>query len=281
VAPNARGTEAPASDLARRCREAAARGVAWLLDLQNHDGGIPTFCRGWGALPFDRSSPDLTAHAIRAWLAWLDDLAPALRLRVETAIARAADYLEHTQRPDGSWVPLWFGNQWSPHDENPLYGTARVLPALQDLAARGHAPAARMAVHGAQWLLAAQGRDGAWGGSQGVQPSIEETALAVDALASALQTPRGGSPDPPRSAAWECGGSGDPPRETLEALPTESIRSAVSRGTEWLVSHTDEGRQFPPSPIGFYFAALWYYERLYPMIFTAAALGRAKGIEGL
>ncbi|MEZ6048428.1 MAG: hypothetical protein R3C11_23220 [Planctomycetaceae bacterium] len=38
----------------------------WLLDLQNRDGGWPTFCRGWGALPFDRSAPDLTAHALRA-----------------------------------------------------------------------------------------------------------------------------------------------------------------------------------------------------------------------
>jgi squalene-hopene/tetraprenyl-beta-curcumene cyclase len=78
------------------------------------------------------------------------------------------------------------------------------------------------------------------------------------------------------------GGSPDPPRETLEAAPSlESIRSAVSRGTEWLVHHTDEGREFPPSPIGFYFAALWYYERLYPLVFTTAALGRAKRIEGL
>jgi squalene-hopene/tetraprenyl-beta-curcumene cyclase len=275
-----RAEDAP-SDLAGRCRKAAARGVAWLLDLQNRDGGIPTFCRGWGTLPFDRSSPDLTAHAIRAWLAWLDDLAPALRQRVETAIARAAGYLEHTQRPDGAWVPLWFGNQWSPHDENPLYGTARVLPALQDLAARGHGPAAQMAARGAQWLLAAQDWAGAWGGSPGAKPSVEETALAVNALACVLQQKRGGSPDPPRSAAWGRGGSGDPPRETLEALPAESLRSAVSRGTEWLVRKTDEGQEFPPSPIGFYFAALWYYERLYPLIFTAAALGRVKGIDGL
>ena len=27
-----------------------------------------------------------------------------------------------------------------------------------------------------------------------------------------------------------------------------------------------------PTPIGFYFAKLWYYERLYPMVFTVAAL---------
>ncbi len=43
-----------------------AAGVAWLLDLQNRDGGWPTFCRGWGKLPFDQSAPDLTAHALRA-----------------------------------------------------------------------------------------------------------------------------------------------------------------------------------------------------------------------
>ncbi|MCX5654123.1 MAG: squalene--hopene cyclase [Planctomycetota bacterium] len=253
--------EDPTSDLARRCREAAARGAAWLLDLQNRDGGIPTFCRGWGTLPFDRSSPDLTAHAIRAWLAWLDDMAPALRRRVETAIARAADYLEHTQSPEGAWVPLWFGNQWSPQEENPLYGTARVLPALLDLAARGHAAAPRMAARGVEWILSAQNWAGAWGGSSAAKPSIEETALAVDALACVLQRKRGGTP---------------------EADPSlESIRSAVSRGAAWLVQRTEEGREFQPSPIGFYFAALWYYERFYPIIFTAAALGRVKAIEGL
>jgi squalene-hopene/tetraprenyl-beta-curcumene cyclase len=273
--------EDPSSDLVQRCREAAARGAAWLADLQNRDGGIPTFCRGWGTLPFDRSSPDLTAHAIRALLTWLDDLGPALRPRIEAAIARAADYLERSQTPDGAWIPLWFGNQWSPRDENPLYGTARVLPALGDLAARGHAAAARMAVRGAEWLLASQNWVGAWGGSPAAPPSIEETALAVEALATISQMPRGGSPDPPRCASWGRGGSGDPPRKTPEALPVETIRSAVSRGVEWLVQHTDEGREFPPSPIGFYFAALWYYERLYPLIFTTAALGRAKGIEGL
>ena len=30
---------------------AAGRAVSWLLDLQNADGGWPTFCRGWGARP--------------------------------------------------------------------------------------------------------------------------------------------------------------------------------------------------------------------------------------
>src|SRR6202011_2068157 len=35
-----------------RVLKAAASGVEWLLGSQNRDGGIPTFCRGWGTLPF-------------------------------------------------------------------------------------------------------------------------------------------------------------------------------------------------------------------------------------
>ena len=38
-----------------------------------------------------------------------------------------------TQRADGSWVPLWFGNEHAPGDENPLYGTAHVVIALRDM----------------------------------------------------------------------------------------------------------------------------------------------------
>ena len=45
-------------------------GLGWLAGLQNGDGGWPTFCRGWGHLPFDRSGADLTAHAMRAVAAW-------------------------------------------------------------------------------------------------------------------------------------------------------------------------------------------------------------------
>ena len=52
---------------AAKIEPAATEGVGWLLDLQNSDGGWPTFCRGWGKLPFDRSGSDLTAHALRAF----------------------------------------------------------------------------------------------------------------------------------------------------------------------------------------------------------------------
>ena len=56
--------------------QAAREGAEWLMSLQNRDGGIPTFCKGWGKLPFDRSSPDITAHALQAWRAWSPHLAP-------------------------------------------------------------------------------------------------------------------------------------------------------------------------------------------------------------
>ena len=51
---------------------AAENGIDWLLKLQNRDQGWPTFCRGWGKFPFDRSGADITAHVIRGLLAWQD-----------------------------------------------------------------------------------------------------------------------------------------------------------------------------------------------------------------
>ena len=137
-----------------------ARGVEWLLGLQNRDGGIPTFCRGWGKMPFDRSSPDLTAHALRAWSAWQDALPESLSRRVREAMARALAYLVSTQRDDGSWVPLWFGNQHAPDEASPVHGTARVLigagPDLEDGCRR----------KGIAWLADAQNSDGGFGGAR-------------------------------------------------------------------------------------------------------------------
>jgi squalene-hopene/tetraprenyl-beta-curcumene cyclase len=50
----------------------------------------------------------------------------------------------------------------------------------------------------------------------------------------------------------------------------------VNKGLAWLVEQVDAGGLHSPTPIGFYFAKLWYFERLYPIIFTVAALGRAR-----
>jgi squalene-hopene/tetraprenyl-beta-curcumene cyclase len=218
---------------------AGCTGVRWLLGLQNSDGGIPTFCRGWGALPFDRSSPDLTAHTLRAWNAWRTLVAADDRPRLARATARALAFLKKTQRADGSWVPLWFGNEHAPDDENPLYGTAMVVSALREVAEADERGAAALARRGAEWIACAQNDDGGWGGVRGVVSSTEETALAVEALAG-----------------------------------TEHV-GVFQRGVEWLVTRVESGAWRDPSPIGFYFAKLWYHEKLYPLVWTTAALAKA------
>src|SRR5262245_8015681 len=153
-------------------------GVRWLIGLQNSDGGMPTFCRGWGKLPFDRSGADLTAHAISAWQAWLPDLDDASSSATRRAIGRALSYLERTQNGNGSWTPLWFGNEHAAGEENRTYGTARTTIALTNR----NTPMLRKAIG---WLEAAQNPDGGWGGARGTLSSIEETALAVHALSAA------------------------------------------------------------------------------------------------
>ena len=101
-------------DLTDTTREAARQGCTWLLNLQNRDGGIPTFCRGWTNLPFDRSSPDLTAHTLRAWLAWRDEL-PELQPNIDDALQRAARFLAQSEGAgmDG-WSPLWLAASTPP-----------------------------------------------------------------------------------------------------------------------------------------------------------------------
>ncbi|NOX54964.1 MAG: squalene--hopene cyclase [Planctomycetes bacterium] len=237
--------------------EATGAGVRWLLRLQNRDGGWPTFCRGWGALPFDRSAPDITAHVLRALSAWRRhaiaggrsgnrrNRQPADRKslrRVERAVRDGFAYLAACQRGDGAWIPLWFGNQHAPDEENPTYGTARVLAAYRDVGRLKDESAQR----GLRWLAAAQRTDGGWGGAPGVPASIEETALATEAL---LAEPG------QQSAAWA--------------------------GLNWLLDRIEAERYTETAPIGFYFAKLWYSEALYPLIFTVAALRRARAKFGL
>ena len=152
---------------------AAERGIHWLLHLQNRDGGMPTFCKGWGRLPFDRSCPDLTAHAIRAFVVWRSEMDSTLWKKMEYSIRRRLRYLEKNQRADGSWLPLWFGSQYERNHENPVYGTVRVLEALCELDETEFPMVGTMKRRGFQWLENAQKPDGSWG------HSIEETALAA------------------------------------------------------------------------------------------------------
>jgi squalene-hopene/tetraprenyl-beta-curcumene cyclase len=174
-------------------------------------------------------------------------------------------FLIRNQGAQGQWTPLWFGNQDAPGESNPVYGTARVLPVLvrmwQEPAGRGGL--AECIRRGAEFLLACQGSDGGFGGAAKVEPSIEETALALDALASLMSAI--GAPSAPPTAI----------------ISPERLRAAIAAAASWLITRTRGGRDFPAAPIGLYFARLWYFERLYPLIFTVSALAGARKALGI
>jgi squalene-hopene/tetraprenyl-beta-curcumene cyclase len=277
----------------KKILQAVTSGIQWLVDLQNRNGGWPTFCKGWGKMPFDRSSVDLTAHALRALMVWKrilgnrivehkttpqykDEIAtivPLVRF-INTAIPSGFRFLRSTQKTGGSWAPLWFGNQYHPLEENPIYGTARVLLAYRDFTLydrKSYNTSDMPAIVGKalQWLVKSQNADGGWGcrelkwqdGENGRneqnperESSIEETAVVLEAVAGFV------------------GGKGG--QEDLgEDLQTLLIH--YEKGLHWLIEQVESGKWTEPSPIGFYFAKLWYYEDLYPVIFSHAALSRA------
>ena len=91
------------------------------------------------------------------------------------------------------------------------------------------------------WLRKNQNLDGGWGGGLGTPSSVEETALALEVLAE-----------------------------------VEQASHEVKDGVTWLVDKIGAGFHRHPTPIGFYFAKLWYFEKLYPIIFSVAALGRIR-----
>jgi len=330
--PGSLPPQAPPGNLSREeLKEAALRGIQWLLALQNRDGGFPTFCRGWGKLPFDRSAVDLTAHALRALLVWSEILwGPEVRVflaenwpglaskkkagrvnfafsqqqagalpsdsdvanpfglapgrsrgdhefglleRMLAASAKALQFLFKRQRADGAWEPLWFGNPFEPGELNLVYGTSRVLLVLTEIFP-SDLPAIRK---GVEWLVANQNSDGGWGmrwgmiiqkrqssglsskrsspfptGHRDALSSVEETAWAVEALAAVAKD--------------------DYPSETR-------LSSALWWGACSLSTLVRAEQWRDPAPVGLYFARLWYYEELYPLIFAVAALGRLLNLH--
>lgn len=223
-------------DIARQ----AERGIRWIMNLQNSDGGIPTFSRGWGRLPFDRSCPDITAHALHAFTEWIQDVPPALGVAMRRRMERMVRYLEKVQTAAGGWDALWFGTQQVHGERNLVYGTARAVISLKTVPAQARSETVRKAT---VYLLAAQNSDGGWGPHPGVSSSLEETAMATWAMANAGE------------------------------------QHAATRGGHWIGHHTSRGEVLPAAPIGLYFDRLWYAETMYPLIFAAGAMNAMAEAE--
>jgi len=80
-----------------------------------------------------------------------------------------------------------------------------------------------------------------------VRSSVEETGIVLSALASVAL------------------------REQ-----DDRISRALVRGCEWLIDAA--GGTDNAAPIGLYFARLWYYEELYPLIFALHGLATARRV---
>ena len=161
--------------LGEKASDAVQRGINWLLELRNRDGGMPTFCRGWGRLPFDKSCPDISAHAFKAFSCYEKELPPALRSKVIHAKNQIIRYLKSVRREDGAFIPLWFGDQQSPTKEAPIYGSAVVLEHLAGL----DEPFLEKTK---AFLLAQQHSTGGWGSTETPHDDVTVTARVVAAL---------------------------------------------------------------------------------------------------
>ena len=95
-----------------RIERAAGRGVVWLMELQNEDGGWATFYRDDALLRRDESGTDVTAQALGALAAWRRDWRTDTTQRSQAPLVvhrragRASDreWLEVSRvAPTGGW----------------------------------------------------------------------------------------------------------------------------------------------------------------------------------
>lgn len=203
---------------------------------------MPTFCKGWGKLPFDRSSPDISAHAFLAFQLWESSLPEGLRRRCAKGKKELLRWLSSAQAPDGSWTPLWFGDQDTRDERSPIYGTAI---AVEYLLASGDVQALEMAHKGIRFILAAQNEDGGWGGQRGIPSKVTLTSRALAALASLQET-------------------------------DQKVEEAIGKGLDYLFVRHQKRNLYQREPIGLYFARLWYSEELYNATFLLNALRKIR-----
>jgi squalene-hopene/tetraprenyl-beta-curcumene cyclase len=224
-------------------REAAiARGLTWMLGMQNQDGGWASFDRGndkdWLThVPFadhnamiDPSTADITGRV-------LESLSTLGGFDVNHAVVqRAIKFLKRDQTTEGAWYGRWGVNY--------IYGTWQVLRGLCAIGEQMDAVYVRRAV---RWFLEHQNADGGWG----------ESIASYDDLS---QKGRGTSTS--SQTAWALMG--------LMAAG-EVAHPAVRKGVNWLLERQQAGtwEQIPWTGTGFpkvFYLNYHFYRHYFPLM---------------
>jgi squalene-hopene/tetraprenyl-beta-curcumene cyclase len=192
-------------------RTATERGLAWMLGMQNRDGGWAAFDRNNDKqflmhVPFadfnamiDPSTADITARVLESLSHY-----PGFGAS-HPSVLRALEFLQRDQCPDGSWYGRWGVNY--------LYGTWQVLRGMRAIGANMQTPSVERAV---RWLLEHQNADGGWG----------ESIASYD-----FPDRKGIGATTPSQTAWALMG----------LIAAHQIRSpAVQRGVRYLLDNQDD-----------------------------------------
>ncbi len=225
-------------------RAAIERGQAWMLSMQNSNGGWAAFERDCTQeiltyIPFadhnamiDPPTVDITSRALEAFAALgMDRDAPA--------ICRGIAFVTGEQEADGSWYGRWGCNY--------LYGTWLALRGLRD--AGGDMREARYQ-RAAEWIRGHQNVDGGWGE---LPASYEDPAKKGQGPSTASQT------------AWALMGL---------FMTGDHESPAVRRGVEYLLAQQRDGSWKDEYWTGTGFPKVFYLRyHLYAHYFPLQALG--------
>lgn len=215
--------------------QAITSAVAWLLQLQNDDGGFPSWDRGMSKTFLklmgptfqdlvevaDESQADVTARVLHVFTRLKNTPAvSAYHAPLETSITNACAFLKRSAitLPEQR-TPIWFGD-WA---INYVYGTSFATMSL--LHAQCWAP--HEAWPSVSWILHAQHANGGWGESPESYrraayvpgpPTIFQTSAALLALIEYYE------------------------RAHDTAVERQRVRSAIEHGVAYLLKTTELGR---------------------------------------